>query len=112
MDLITELSATDRVTLEEGQLGVVEFYLPTCKACNNFTPAYEQLAQENQDIRFYRMDVTSSEGKSPSQIWNVRAVPTVGIFTENISPDNELARMLGNKPQEAVKALLEKYKPS
>ncbi|KYH12355.1 thioredoxin family protein [Neorickettsia sp. 179522] len=112
MDLITELSATDRVTLEEGQLGVVEFYLPTCKACNNFAPTYEQVAQENQDTKFYKMNVTSSDGKSPSQMWNIKAVPTTAIFTERISPGNELARMLGNKPPEIVQALLEKYKPS
>ncbi|ACT69203.1 thioredoxin family protein [Neorickettsia risticii] len=112
MDLITELNATDRIALEDGQLGIVEFYLPTCKACNNFASTYEELAQENQEMKFYKMNVTSNNGESPSQMWKVRAVPTVAVFTENVSPDNELARILGNKPKEVVQTLLEKYKPS
>ncbi|ABD45818.1 thioredoxin family protein [Neorickettsia sennetsu] len=112
MDLITELKPTDRIALEDDQLSIVEFYLPTCKACNNFASTYEELAQENQEVKFYKMNVTSSKGESPSQTWKVRAVPTVAVFAGSVSPDNELARILGNKPKETIQRLLEEYKPS
>lgn len=112
MELITELNTTDQVILSENSLAVVEFYLPHCRACNSFSAVYQELAETNPDVQFYKMDVTKKGfiDQNPSELWHISAVPTLLIFDKEISPDSELARIRGKKSKEIIQTLVDSYK--
>ncbi|WP_232215007.1 thioredoxin family protein [Neorickettsia helminthoeca] len=107
-----ELSVIDLFNLGSSFHNVVEFYWPHCRACQSFAPVYEELAKDNPDMNFYKMNVKASNenGEDLGRKWGVTAVPTVRVFGREITPGKGLLEILGSKSKETIQALLDQHK--
>lgn len=66
--------------IKQNKLVIADFYSPTCPHCRNMEPIFNQLAAENKDITFIKINTTKL---SPlSREYKVRSMPTF-IFFKN-----------------------------
>lgn len=65
------------VALYQGRV-VVDFYTPTCGPCRQMAPLFEEMALDNKDIKFAKID--ASENYDLAAKFGIQSVPTFIVF--------------------------------
>ena len=91
------LSGDDGVT-------VVDFWAPWCGPCRMVGPVIEELAEENPDIRFGKLN--TDDNQQMAMRFGIRSIPTIGFF-KNGEP---VGSVVGAYPKEALQEVIEKVK--
>lgn len=81
--MTTVVSNQDEFTehvLQEQQPVVVKFFADWCKPCKQYTPTFEGVAEQHDDVKFVEVDI----GQDPnlSMQYGIRSVPTTGAFRD------------------------------
>ena len=69
-------------TVTANDIVVVDFWAPWCGPCKGFAPVFEQVADENADIKFAK--VNTDEEQALSAHFRVRSIPTLMVFREQV----------------------------
>jgi thioredoxin len=69
-------------TIAENDIVVVDFWAPWCGPCKGFAPVFEQLANENPDLKFVKID--TDEEQELAGHFGIRSIPTLMIFRERV----------------------------
>ena len=75
--MVTEV--TDMNTISDGNV-LIDFYANSCGPCRALNPILEEIAEEFDDLKVAKIDVTSNP--EASQRFGVMGLPTV-IFMKN-----------------------------
>jgi thioredoxin len=79
-----ETLVTDKfeTTIADNDIVVIDYWAPWCGPCKGFAPVFEQVASENPDIKFVK--VNTDEEQALAGHFQIRSIPTLMIFRENI----------------------------
>jgi thioredoxin len=69
-------------TVADNDIVVIDYWAPWCGPCKGFAPVFEQVASENPDIKFVK--VNTDEEQALAGHFQIRSIPTLMIFRENI----------------------------
>ena len=96
---------TDATFEEETSEGVVliDFWATWCGPCKMQSPVIEQLAEERQDVEFYKMDVDQNQDTAKNL--GIMAIPTLIIKKDG----NIVDRITGYTPKEKLNQILDQY---
>ena len=69
-------------TVTDHDIVVVDFWAPWCGPCRGFAPVFEQVAGENADVTFAK--VNTDEEPDLAGHFGIRSIPTLMIFREQV----------------------------
>ncbi len=81
---------------------VVDFWAPWCGPCRSFAPTYEKVSDEFPNIVFAK--VNTEQEQSVASHFQIRSIPTLMIFREQIIVYSEA----GALPESAFRELVKK----
>lgn len=101
--MVTEI--TDQNFDEATKRGVTltDFWATWCGPCRIQSPVIDELAEERQDVEFFKMDV--DQNKETPRILGIMAIPTLIIKKDGKIVD----RLTGYTPKERLNDLLDEY---
>ena len=85
-------------------LVTVQYYATWCGPCKMLKPVLESLANELEDVGFYRVDIDQYRDQAIQA--GIRSVPTVVLYKDG----EEVDRTSGYQPKEKIVAWLDKFK--
>ncbi|MCD2256780.1 thioredoxin [Agrilactobacillus fermenti] len=96
---------TDKNFESETKDGVVltDFWATWCGPCRMQSPVVEKLAEENDDVKFTKMDVDANP-ETPQQ-FGIMAIPTLIIKKDG----QVVEKLVGYQSKEQLEATLSKY---
>jgi thioredoxin 1 len=79
-----EALSTDQfdTTVTGNDIVVIDFWAPWCGPCRGFAPVFEQIAEENPDVKFVK--VNTDEEQALAGHFGIRSIPTLMIFREQV----------------------------
>lgn len=69
-------------TVTDNDIVVIDYWAPWCGPCLGFAPIFEQVSNDNPDIKFVK--VNTDEEQALAGHFQIRSIPTLMIFRENI----------------------------
>lgn len=69
-------------TVGANDIVVVDFWAPWCGPCRSFAPVFEQVAGENPDVKFVK--INTDEETELAGHFGIRSIPTLMIFREQV----------------------------
>lgn len=81
---------------------IVDFWAPWCGPCRSFAPTYEKVSQDHPNIVFAK--VNTEEEREIAQHFQIRSIPTLMIFRENVIIFNQP----GALPEGSFRELVQK----
>ena len=69
-------------TVTENDLVVIDFWAPWCGPCKSFAPIYEDVSEKHTDVVFAK--INTEEEQAIAQHFQIRSIPTLMIFREQI----------------------------
>jgi thioredoxin 1 len=68
--------------VEKGGIIFVDFWAAWCGPCRAFAPVYEEVARENPDIVFAKVDTDQEQELSAS--FQIQSIPTLMVFRDQV----------------------------
>ncbi len=84
-------------------VALIDFWATWCGPCKMQSPVIEQLAEERQDVEFYKMDVDQNQDTAKNL--GIMAIPTLIIKKDG----NIVDRITGYTPNEKLNQILDQY---
>lgn len=81
---------------------IVDFWAPWCGPCRSFAPTYEKVSEDLTDVVFAK--VNTEEQQELAMHFQVRSIPTLMIFRDNII----IFSQPGALPESAFRELVDK----
>jgi len=69
-------------TISQNDFVIVDFWAPWCGPCRSFAPIYEKVSADFPQVIFAK--VNTEEEQTLAQHFQIRSIPTLMIFRENI----------------------------
>jgi thioredoxin len=91
-------------TINDNNLVLVDFWAAWCGPCRNFAPVYERASEKHPDVAFGK--VNTEEQRELAQTFQIRSIPTLMIFREQII----IFSQAGSLPEQALTEIIEKAK--
>ena len=89
-------------TIEANDFVIVDFWAPWCGPCKGFAPVFEKVAAENTDVTFAK--INTEEEQALGQMFQIRSIPTLMIFREQIV----IFSQAGMMPESALEEIITK----
>lgn len=90
-------------TIKEGST-VVDFFADWCGPCKMLGPVLEELAGENTDVKFVKVNV-DEESEIAAQ-YGIMSIPAVYFFKDG----EAVANSIGFKPKDAMQSFIDENK--
>lgn len=71
-----------RAAVEDNDILIIDFWAPWCGPCKSFAPVYDKVSAEHEDVVFAK--VNTEEQQELAGMFNIRSIPTLMIFREQI----------------------------
>src|SRR6185503_14662793 len=68
--------------VNDNPIVIVDFWAPWCGPCRGFAPVFEQASESHADVVFAK--VNTDEEQEIAQAFNIRSIPTLMVFRENV----------------------------
>ncbi len=91
-------------TIINNDMVIVDFWADWCGPCKMFAPTFEEASNEHADIVFGKVD--TEDQPELAQYFNVRSIPTLMVFRENVV----LFSQAGALPAPVFQNLIEQVK--
>lgn len=78
MEVIEINDADFKESLGEAAKVVIDCYAPWCGPCKMLSPVIEQLAEENEEVRFFKLNIDDNDDTASE--YDIMSIPTVLIF--------------------------------
>ena len=85
--------------IKETKTVVVDFNADWCGPCRMLAPVIEQLAAENENVKFVSVNIDDNEDLA--ERYDVRSIPCIVVLKDG----NEINRSIGYKPKAAIASL-------
>lgn len=69
-------------TIENNDTVIIDFWAQWCGPCKSFSPTFETASENHEDVVFAK--VNTEEQQELAQACNIRSIPTLMIFREQI----------------------------
>jgi len=69
-------------TIRDGDVVFIDFWAPWCGPCRSFAPTYEAASEKYPNVVFAK--VNTEEQRELGAHFNIRSIPTLMIFREQI----------------------------
>ncbi|MBF0360626.1 MAG: thioredoxin [Oligoflexia bacterium] len=99
---VTEKNFNDVV--EKNAIVILDFWADWCGPCKMFAPVFEEVAKENPDVVFGKINSETEEDLSAA--FNIRSIPTLMAFRDGIL----LMNQSGAVSKQALVGLIEQIK--
>ena len=87
-------------TVNDNDIVMVDFWAPWCGPCKSFGPIYEEVSEKHSDIVFGK--VNTEEEQAIAAHFQIRSIPTLMIFREQIIIFAEAGMLPGNALEELI----------
>ena len=104
MATITLTADNFKDTINSKDIVIVDFWADWCGPCKSFAPTFEVASEKHPDIAFAK--VNTEEEREMSAGFNIRSIPTLMVFREQII----LYAEAGALPAGALDQLIEQVK--
>ena len=104
MATITLTADNFKDTINSKDIVIVDFWADWCGPCKSFAPTFEAASEKHPDIAFAK--VNTEEEREMSAGFNIRSIPTLMVFREQII----LYAEAGALPAGALDQLIEQVK--
>nr|CRH05183.1 Thioredoxin [Candidatus Magnetococcus massalia] len=102
---VTELTKDNfQDTISGNDIVIVDFWATWCGPCKAFAPIYEKVSEQFPDVAFAK--VNTDEERELAMEFQIRSIPTLMIFRENII----IFSQPGMLPEQALIEILGKAK--
>ncbi|CAG0911971.1 unnamed protein product [Cyprideis torosa] len=69
-------------TINDNDIVIIDFWASWCGPCKSFAPTFEAASEKYEDIVFAK--VNTEEQQELAAMFNIRSIPTLMVFRENV----------------------------
>jgi thioredoxin 1 len=87
-------------TINDNDFVIIDFWAPWCGPCQSFGPVYEEISEKYPDIVFAKVNTEAQQDIAAQ--FNIRSIPTLMIFREQVILYAEAGALPGSAFEELI----------
>jgi thioredoxin 1 len=87
-------------TINDNDFVIIDFWAPWCGPCQSFCPVYEEISEKYPDIVFAKVNTEAQQDIAAQ--FNIRSIPTLMIFREQVILYAEAGALPGSAFEELI----------